>query len=222
MLSKKLLLAGLITFSSIYAEAKVIFAMNNQYFSESFTQDKEGNKTPTMHGGRYDIGDVIVSTNLARWKSGVLGTLNRRSDGFFVVDSKKPIKNWAVSVNVNYAFHSGCSEDISDTIRIGADNGESIYITTNPCDVIINDTQIKLRKKESLSKVSLNYFIKTEGKNIKVMLNGQTLVTLPKGKFSNLKTVELNLASISKNSNSIYDNRYDYFSFIQNLSISEK
>jgi len=214
MLSKKLLLAGLITFSSIYAEAKVIFAMNNQYFSESFSEDKDGKKTPTMIGARYDIGEVIVSSNLARYSTGVLGVLGSRSDGYFIVDSKKAIEKWTVSANVLYGFGQDCSEIISHTIRLGADNGESLYITTNPCDVVINNTEIKLRKnkKDSLYKVALNYFIKTEDKNIKVMLNGHLLVTLPKGEFNQLKTIELNVANYS----------HSIPSYIRNISISEK
>lgn len=211
---KKILLAGLILASSAYAESKIVFALNNQYFSETMPKEKsEEPKHGQMLGARYDVGDVIVSTNLSRWTTGVLGALQKRNDGYFVADIKQPLKAWTISANVTYRFYGNCKEEsTSYSIRIGANNGESIYITTNTCDVVVGDKQFKLRKDKSLDNTSLHYFVKTEGDTILVRLNGQTLITLPKGEFDTLKTVEISIGS------SLYGNP----AYIKNLTISQK
>ena len=135
----KLLLAGLILVTSLYAEPKTLFALNNQYFSETMPKEKsEKPKDGQMTGARYDVGDVIVSTNLSRWKTGVLGTLEKYKEGYLVVDIKEPVEQWTTSINVSYAFYHTCKNaSASYSIRLGAENGESIYLTTNPCDVVV-------------------------------------------------------------------------------------
>jgi len=212
MSPKKILLAGLILVTSLSAESKILFALNNQYFSETMPKEKsEKPKAGQMIGARYDLRDVIVSTNLSRWKSGVLGSLNGRHDGYMIVDVKQAIPKWTVSVNVSYAFFSSCkSATASYSIRLGANNGESIYLTTNPCDVVVQDKQFKLSK--FLDNTSLNYFVKTDKTNIIIMLNGQTLMKLPKGSFDKLKTVEMGIGA---------GNRGDP-SHIKNLTIAQK
>jgi len=214
MSPKKILLAGFILITSLCAESKILFALNNQYFSETMQKEKtEKPKAGYMIGARYDVGDVIVSTNLARWSTGVLGTLNKRKDGYLIVDVKEPINQWTVSINVSYAFFGECTEAAASySIRLGANNGESIYITTNPCDVVVQDKQFKLKKKNTLDNSALNYFIKTNQSDIIVMLNGQTLIKLPKGDFDKFKTVEMGVGT----------NKYGLASHIKNLTIGQK
>ena len=213
MIIKNIVFTGILMLTTLSVEAKTIFALNNQYFSETMPKEKsKKSKDGNMIGARYDVGDVIVSTNLSRWNSGVLGTLPERSDGYFSIDLKQPIQNWVVSANVSYYFFNGCHQATSYSIRLGADNGESIYITTNSCDVVINDNKFTLSK-HTLRDVPLNYFIKTKGDTIIVKLNGQTLVTLPKGEFDTLATIELTMASPL---------RFRKSSHIKNLVISQK
>ena len=211
---KRLLFISLLTVTSLVAESKVLFALNNQYFSETMPKGKsEKPKAGPMVGARYDVGDVIVSTNLSRWSTGVLGTLKKRNDGYFIVDIIEPVKEWTVSADVSYRFLSECRESTSYSIRLGANNGESLYITTNPCDVVVQDKQFNIRKNRSLDGVSLNYFVKNSGENIIVMLNGQKLIKFPKGEFDRLKTVEMAIGVAT-----VYGNP----SHIKNLTISQK
>jgi len=217
MVSKKILLMGILAFSPLFAESKILFALNNQYFSETLPKEKsEKPKDGSMISARYDVGDVIVSTNLAMLASGTLGAPLRHNNGYLVVDVKEPVKQWNVSMSVSYAFYGNCKgggETKAYSIRLGANNGESVYITTNNCDVVVNNTQIILSKDEGLNGVHMDYFAKTEGDNIVVMLNGQQLVKFPKGDFDKLKTVELGLGR----SEDLYA-----ASHIKNLTIGEK
>jgi len=211
---KNILLSGLILVTSLSAESKILFALNNQYFSETMPKEKsESPRDGQMIGARYDVGDVIVSTNLSRWSTGVLGSLRNHNDGYLIVDIKQPVSTWTVSANVSYTFHGKCAYGrASYSIRIGANNGESIYLTTNPCDVVVGDKQFTIRKENDLTNVALNYFVKTKGETILVRLNGQTLVTLPRGDFDTLKTVEMSIGHG-------YNGKPSH---IKNLTISQK
>jgi len=214
MSPKKILLTGFILITSLCAESKILFALNNQYFSETMQKEKtEKPKAGQMIGARYDVGDVIVSTNLARWSTGVLGTLRNRKDGYFIADVKEPVKQWTVSINVSYAFYGVCTQAVASySLRLGANNGESIYITTNPCDVVAQGKQFKLTKTDTLEDTALNYFVKTDQGNIIVMLNGQTLIKVPKGDFDKLKTVEMGVGT----------SKVGFPSHIKNLTIAQK
>jgi len=215
MFLKIITLLAIFSVSSLMGEGKILFALNNQYLSETMPKKKSENPIDgEMIGARYDIGDVIISTNLSRWKSGVLGVLRNRDDGYFIADIKNPTKKWTASIDVIYGFGYYCSEDSSYTIKLGANNGESIYISTNSCSVVVQDKEFKIRKNKSLKDVSLNYFIKTSGNNIIVMLNGQTLMKMPKGEFDSLKTIEMSLGIDKYNAKSL--------SYIKNITISKK
>ena len=123
------------------------------------------------------------------------------------------VKNGLYLLTTTYGFDDDCNGNSSYTIKLGANNGESLYITTNPCSVVVQDREFKLRKRKSMNRMSLNYFIKTSNENIIVMLNGQTLIKMPKGEFDKLKTVEMSLGVSSS---------YGRKSHIKNLTISQK
>ena len=105
MFFRIVLLVGVLGTNTLMAEAKIIFALNNQYLSETISKEKSEEPIDgPMIGARYDTGDVIISTNLSRWTTGVLGVIKRHNDGFIIVDIKQPSQKWTISTNHNLWF----------------------------------------------------------------------------------------------------------------------
>ena len=207
-------LIGLACFLLILAmptQAKTVFALNQQFYANSISDESEKGKNGPMKPGRYDTGDAILSMNLSRLSTGVYSTIDSRNDGYLIVDVKKPTKNWAANVSVRYGFHSNgnFAKPKTYTIRLTDDNGESLFIATKRTRISIQDSSFDL--KESINKTTLHFFAETQGEEIIIKANGSTFVTMPRGNFSSLKTLEMDIG--------YHDGEY---TFVNNVSISQK
>jgi hypothetical protein len=193
-------------------QAKTVFALNQQFYANSISDDSKKVENGPMRPGRYDTGDAILSMNLSRWSTGVYSTINNRSDGYLIVDVKKPTRNWAANVSVRYGFdYENDKQTVPKTytIRLTDSNGESLFLSTKRTSISIQDSVFNL--KQSLHKTVLNFFAETQGEEIIIKVDGRTFVTMPRGSFSSLKTLEMDVG--------YHDSNYTY---INNVSISQK
>jgi hypothetical protein len=192
-------------------QAKTVFALNQQFYANSIGDDSKKEKDGPMRPGRYDTGDAILSMNLSRWSTGVYSTTDSRKDGYLIVDVKKPTRNWAANVSVRYGFHTNefNTDPKTYTIRLTDNNGESLFISTKRTSISIQDSAFDL--KQSLHATVLNLFAETQGEEVIIKVNGRTFVTMPRGSFSSLKTLEMDV--------SYHDGNY---TIVNNVSISQK
>jgi len=169
-----------ILLSSLNAGSK-IFDLKEQYFSETLV------KTKGQHSEDcYDVGKVKVTTNTG-YSNG------RYFKGLFVVDIKKPLKNWVVNLSKkNGAYRSGNSS----SLRIVSDSGNSYYITLTALDnyqngeIIIDD---KSQKINGIKNKILDYSIKKNKNKTIISIAGVTKVKLDNKEFGNLEKVEIQL-----------------------------
>jgi hypothetical protein len=192
-------------------QAKTVFALNQQFYANSISDDSKKEKDGPMRPGRYDTGDAILSMNLSRWSTGVYSTKDSRKDGYLIVDVKKPTRNWAANVSVRYGFQSHHINPTPKTytIRLTDDSGASLFLSTKRTSISIQDSVFNL--KQSLHATVLNFFAETQGEEIIIKVDGRTFVTMPRGSFSSLKTLEMDVG--------YHDSNY---TFVNNVSISQK
>jgi hypothetical protein len=191
-------------------QAKTVFALNQQFYANSISDDSKKEKDGPMRPGRYDTGDAILSMNLSRWSTGVYSTINKRSDGYLIVDVKEPTRNWAANVSVRYGFSTEYNiTPKTYTIRLTDNNGESLFLSTKRTSISIQDSVFNL--KQSLHATVLNFFAETQGEEIIIKVDGRTFVTMPRGSFSSLKTLEMDVSYHNGN-----------YTIVNNVSISQK
>lgn len=192
-------------------QAKTVFALNQQFYANSINETDETKHGP-MKPGRYDTGDAILSMNLSRLSTGVYSTINARNDGYLIVDVKEPTKDWATNISVKYGFSSvggNFAKPKTYTIRLSDSNGESLFFSTKRTSISIQDSLFNL--KQNLHATVLNFFAETKGEEIIIKVNGSTFVTMPRGSFSSLKTLEMDIG--------YHGGEY---TFVNNVSISQK
>jgi hypothetical protein len=180
----KLLLAGLLSTSLL--NAKIAFDLHAQHFSKAIAG--------TYEGARYELPKSFVSTNL-KYIDGKYTTKN--DNGYFNVEVKSPRTNWSVSLDVWYKLYYNNS---ARTIKLVADNGESISISFAPGDVVFDSKKV-VTNLSGEERVTVE--ILRTGNNIELSVNGKKVGTAVRASFATLKYVEVSLIN---DYNSYYDN----------------
>jgi len=174
-LTKKLLLAGLLSTSLLNAE--IAFDLHAQHFSKAIEGKYEG--------ARYELPKAFVSTNL-KYIDGYYTTQN--DNGYFNVEVKEPKVDWSVTIDANYYLSDGTTR----TIKLVSDNGESIVVSLSYQDIHFNSTNV-------LTSLYNSERIATElvrnGDNIELHINGAKVGTAVRANFDKLKYVEVALIS---------------------------
>ena len=171
-LTKKLLLAGLLSTSLLNAE--VSFDLHAQHFSKAI----EGK----FEGARYELPKTFVSTNLKY----VDGRYTVDSDdGYFNVEVKTPKDDWSVTLDVTMYLNND-----KRALKLVADNGESLVVS-------FFYKNIQFDSKTVLDTLYFSERITVEilknGDNIELSINGAKVGTAIRPNFSKLKYVEIQL-----------------------------
>lgn len=192
----------------VFADGKLLFALQSNFYEKTMATE-EGKHGP-MLPGIYHVDDVILTTNLSRWNTGVYSTTNSRKDGYATVTLKNPVSEWSTMIDITYGLDNDCKASYNHNIKITALNGEVLYINTRPCGITIQNNNFDV--KSYLFGKPLAYNIKTSNGNIVFTLNGTEFLKIPKGQFDKLKSVSMDLGMD-------YNDRY---SFLRDVTIHER
>lgn len=175
----KLLTAALLTTTLLNAE--IAFDLHAQHFSKAIAGQYEG--------ARYELPKAFVSTN-TKYEDGYYTTQN--DNGYFNVEVKEPKVDWSVSVDANYYLSDGSTR----TIKLVADNGESIVVSFTYKDIHFDSNNV-------LGSLYNSERIATEltrnGDNIELYINGNKVATAVRASFDKLKYVEVALITTNIN-----------------------
>jgi hypothetical protein len=166
--------------SSLYAEAKIHFDLHAQHFANAI----EG----SMKVGRYDLDDTQVSTNL-NYVNGYYTTTN--DNGYMNVDLKSPIAEWSVACNISGIFDSYSYNYEIRTIKLIAENGESIMVSIRRNQIMFEGTNV-ISGTQNQS-YNLDISLTKNGDNVDLVINGINEGSATRTTFSSLKSVEVRI-----------------------------
>jgi len=172
----KLLTAGILTSTALYAEASIAFDLHAQHFSKAIAGEYEG--------ARYELPTAFVSTNLA-YASGRYTT--ESDDGYFNVQIKEPKADWSVSLD----FTMYLNKD-TRALKLIADNGESIVVSFSSENISFNSKKVvdSLYYSERITVELLR-----KGDDVELWINGAKVETATRPTLTKLKYVEIQLNS---------------------------
>lgn len=203
---KTIIVAGLIGLPVMAsAEPKTHFNLHSQLYSETKNTDE-------MTGARYNLPDSFVNTNLI-YEDGVYTTLNDR--GFFKAELKDPARDWSVSIDAFYGVSSYLFKNRS--IKISAENGESIIISIKRGNVTFNGENVY----DAPTGARLTFGVKNSDSKVELTVNGSKVATVEYPDFNKLKFVEVQLISEEMAYLGSWDNGI-YYDVLHDLTIGER
>jgi len=170
---KNILLGTALLSASLFAE--IHFDLNSQHFSKAI----EGN----FEGARYELPSAYVSTNL-KYANGYYITQN--SSGYMNVELKTAVSDWSVSIDTYYQTSSAYQSFRS--IKLTADNGESIVISTQRNAIIFNGESVYNPDENG---IRMTFSITKTGDSVDLSINGAKVPTIQRANFLKLKHVEV-------------------------------
>lgn len=201
---KKLLLSAVLAMSTSVATAGVVFELQDQYFSETLSELKGGDGP--MVPAQYDLGDLVVKTNLSRWHNGQYSTINKRNDGYFIAEFKQPLANWAISLGADFGFRSCSQYDSSSApLKLLDSAGNELILTVKACKLTMRNNSFATAFNGSYVTINL----RAAGDKIYLSHNGVLLQEFPRADFGHFKYLEIPVGD-----------KYSYFK-ISNLIISD-
>lgn len=202
-MQKYLLSAALVIGTHAASAGEIVFALQDQYFSETMSAI-DGQSGP-MKPAQYDVGPLIINTNLSRWGTGVYGTIDDRDDGFLIANIKQPIDNWSISLSADFGFED-CSDRGITSIKLFSSDGNALVLDIKDCDIEIKNESFNT----DFNGRNVTYLLNVIGNKIQITHNSTTLGTFDKAGFNNLKRIEI----------PVDDKRYHMY--ITDLIISEQ
>jgi len=171
-LTKKLLLAGLLSTSLLNAE--IAFDLHAQHFSKAIEGKYEG--------ARYELPKAFVSTNL-KYVDGTY--LTQDNAGYINIELKTPKLNWSTSIDAYYIM--GNSYKKTRTIKWTSENGENILLSFRYDAITFNGKNVYTPGEYKRMTISLTQ----NGDNIELTINGVKAGTATRTTFGKLKYLDV-------------------------------
>jgi hypothetical protein len=175
-MKKLLVLISVLLTTGLFAEGKLLFDLNAQYFSKTLAKEKS--EDYGRHG-KYDLENVIVDTSM-------IYSNKVYYNGNMTIALKNPVDNWTV-IQSFIAKKNDYDKQGDTVFRISSTSGNSFYISITDDHIVVNGNRFKVGNTKG-KKILLA--IEKNGSKFVAKVNGSEFLTTKIDDFGKLYKIE--------------------------------